>query len=110
MNDFVKTPKQEEAIQLLSNPVITNVLLYGGSRSGKTAILIYSIFIRALLAPNSRHLILRLRFNHAKQSLVMDTIPKILRLAFPGLKVKLSKVDWFYTLPNGSEVWIGRLS
>ena len=64
----------------------------------KTAILVYTVLVRALKAPGSRHLILRLRFNHAKQSLVYDTIPKIAKLAFPGLEMKLSKVDWFYTL------------
>lgn len=109
MSTFTLTPKQTEALEILADPTITNVLLFGGSRSGKTALLVYSVFTRALKAPGSRHLMLRLRFNHAKQSLVMDTIPKILRLAYPGLPYKLSKVDWFYTLPNGSEVWIGGL-
>ena len=106
---FKKTVKQEEAVNLLGNPAVINVLLAGGSRSGKTFILCYALFVRALKAPNSRHLILRLRFNHAKQSLALDTIPKMLRLCFPNVDIKLSKVDWYYTLPNGAEVWIGGL-
>ena len=109
MNDFKLTPKQNEAIKLLGSPTITNVLLFGGSRSGKTAILVYTVLVRALKAPGSRHLILRLRFNHAMQSLVHDTIPKVARLAFPGLEMKLSKFYWYYTLPNGSEIWVGGL-
>jgi len=107
--EFKKTLKQEEAVKLLGDPTKTNLLLFGGARSGKTMLLCYTLFVRALKHPGSRHLILRLRFNHAKQSLAMDTIPKMLRLCFPSLDVKLSKVDWFYTLPNGSEVWIGGL-
>lgn len=107
--EFKKTPKQEEAIKLLGDPTKTNILLFGGARSGKTMLLCYTIFVRAMKCPGSRHLMLRLRFNHAKQSLALDTIPKMLRLCFPGVDVKLSKVDWYYTLPNGSEVWIGGL-
>jgi len=106
---FEKNPKQVEALQLLADPIKTNILLYGGARSGKTFILVYAIIVRALKAPNSRHLMLRLRFNHAKQSLVMDTIPKVFRIAFPNLNYKLSKVDWYYKLPNGSEIWVGGL-
>lgn len=107
--EFQKTPRQQEALKLLGDPNITNILLSGGARSGKTFLLCYTIFVRALKSPGSRHLMLRLRFSHAKQSLALDTIPKMLRLCFPGLDVKLSKVDWYYTLPNGSEVWIGGL-
>ena len=95
----------------LTVPTLHNYVAEGivHHNSGKTAILVYTVLVRALKAPGSRHLILRLRFNHAKQSLVYDTIPKIAKLAFPGLEMKLSKVDWFYTLPNGSEIWIGGL-
>lgn len=107
--EFKRTAKQDEAMVLLGNDEKTNVLLYGGSRSGKTFILVYACIVRALKSAGSRHLVVRLRFNHAKQSLVYDTFPKVLRTCFPGLEVKLSKVDWFYTFPNGSEIWIGGL-
>lgn len=83
-------------------------MLYGGSRSGKTLILIHSIFIRALKC-KSRHIILRQNFNHVKRSIWLDTIPKVLALAFPGLNPKHNKTDYFYTLENGSEIWIGGL-
>ena len=46
MNRFKKTDKQLEAVALLSSPA-KRIMLYGGSRSGKTAILIYSILVRA---------------------------------------------------------------
>lgn len=106
---FKKTKIQVEAVKLLSGPA-TETMLFGGSRSGKTAILIYAIFVRALKT-KSRHLIVRKNFNHAKRSLWLDTIPKILKLAFPELNRSAmeNKTDFFYTLPNGSEVWVGGL-
>lgn len=105
---FVKTQKQREAIDLLgSKPKYT--LLYGGSRSGKSFIIIYAIIIRALKAEGSRHLICRFAFNHAKQSLWHDTIPKVLKLCFPGVKPNWNKSDWFIEFPNGSQIWLGGL-
>jgi hypothetical protein len=107
---FIKTTKQVEAVTLLSSNA-KYILLEGGSRSGKTFILIYAIFVRALKAPKSRHCILRLRFNHAKTSLWYDTIPKVVETCWPHLKDKIvfNKSDWFIKLPNGSEIWIGGL-
>jgi hypothetical protein len=105
---FQKTPKQVEAVRLLgSDPKYT--LLFGGSRSGKSFIIIRQIFIRALKAVGSRHLVVRFAFNHAKQSLWHDTIPKVLKLCFPGLTPVFNKSDWFIELPNGSQIWLGGL-
>jgi len=47
MASFKKTEKQQEAIKLLAGPA-RRIMLYGGSRSGKTAIFIYSLFIRSI--------------------------------------------------------------
>ncbi len=105
---FIKTEKQKQAIDLLgSDPKYT--LLYGGSRSGKSFILIYAILLRALKEANSRHLIVRFAFNHAKQSLWHDTIPKVLKLCFPGVNPVWNKSDWFIEFSNGSQVWVGGL-
>lgn len=106
---FQLTPKQQAAMQVLSSDA-THVMLYGGSRSGKTFMLVRSVLIRAL-AHKSRHAVLRYRFNHIKASIVYDTLPKVMDLCFPGVAAhsKLNKEDWFYTLPNGSEVWFGGL-
>lgn len=83
-------------------------MLYGGSRSGKTFALVRAIFIRASKV-KSRHIMLRLKFNHAKTSLWLDTIPKVLNMCFPNLGAKPVKSDYFYQLPNGSEVWVSGL-
>jgi len=106
---FKKTPRQSEATKLLSSKA-RNILLYGGSRSGKSAVLVYAIITRAIKS-KSRHVILRQQFNHVKQSIVMDTFPKVFKLAYPDVYKKsvLSKSDWYYKLPNESEIWFGGL-
>lgn len=85
------------------------IMLFGGSRSGKTFLIVRNIVMRALLAPKSRHLIARFRFNHVKASIVFDTFPKVMALCFPQVKYHISKSDWFATLPNGSEIWFAGL-
>lgn len=86
-----------------------HVLLYGGSRSGKTLVHCRSIAIRAMKAAQTRHAALRFRFNHIKESIVLDTWPKMMRLCFPEVSYTLNKSDWFATFPNGSEVWFAGL-
>ena len=105
---FKKTTDQVTATKLLGG-ASKHVLLYGGSRSGKTAAIIRAIIIRAIQAPRSRHLIVRFRFNHVKSSVWYDTFPKIMELCFPKLVVTDNKSDWFKLLPNGSEIWFGGL-
>jgi PBSX family phage terminase large subunit len=104
---FKKTNKQKQAITLLSS-LARYCMLYGGSRSGKTFIAIYAIIVRASKI-KSRHVILRLNFNHAKTSIWLDTLPKVFSLAFPQLPYEKNKSDYYVTLPNGSEIWIGGL-
>ena len=85
------------------------VMLFGGSRSGKTFIAVRAIVIRALAASGSRHAILRFRFNHVKASIVRDTFPKVMKLCFPNVNYHLDKTDWFVEFPNGSQIWFGGL-
>lgn len=84
-------------------------MLRGGSRSGKTFLLIRAIIQRAINAPGSRHAIFRFRFNHAKTSIWADTLPKVLKLCFPALRVRFDKTDFYVELPNGSQIWIAGL-
>jgi hypothetical protein len=89
----------------------THIALGGGSRSGKTFLLVRAVLIRAMKSAGSRHAIFRFRFNACKQSIVLETLPKVMDLCFPGLRAKASidRTDWFMTLPNGSEIWFGGL-
>jgi len=105
---FKKTQKQIDAVRLMGTGP-KYCLLYGGSRSGKSFIIIRQVIIRALKEPGSRHLLARFAFNHAKQSLWHDTIPKVLAMCFPGVKPALNKSDWFIEFPNGSQIWLGGL-
>jgi PBSX family phage terminase large subunit len=108
MSEFQLTERQEAAMAVLSGPA-THGMLFGGSRSGKTFLLVRNIVLRALKAKRSRHAILRYRFNHIKASIILDTFPKVMEICFPGVEYTLSKTDWFITLPNGSEIWFGGL-
>lgn len=84
-------------------------MLFGGSRSGKTFLLVLAVVSRAMKAARTRHAILRFRFNAVKASVVADTFPKVMSIAFPDLTYDLNKTDWFVTLHNGSEIWFGGL-
>jgi hypothetical protein len=105
---FSLTPKQVEANRLLGSPA-SNIMLRGGSRSGKTFVLCRAIIQRGLNAPESRHAIFRFRFNHAKTSVWSDTIPKVLKACFPTVPTRFDKTDFFVELTNGSQIWIAGL-
>jgi len=108
MSAFKLTPKQDEANRLLASTA-QHIMLFGGSRSGKTFLLVRAICIRALKAPGSRHAILRFRFGHIKASIIHDTFPKVMRNCFSAVKYELNKTDWFARFDNGSEIWFGGL-
>ena len=105
---FKVTEKQREATRTLAS-VAKHCLLYGGSRSGKTFLIIRAIVIRALAAAHSRHAVLRFRFNHVKQSICLDTFPKVMRVCFPEVQFKLDHTDWYAQFPNESQIWFGGL-
>lgn len=103
------TPRQLAAQDVLASDA-THIMLFGGSRSGKTFLLVRNVVMRALKAPNSRHAILRFRFNAVKASVVMDTFPKVMRECFPGVNYTLSKTDWYVELDGlGSQIWFAGL-
>lgn len=104
---FEKTPDQKEAVRLLGGPA-KHIMLYGGSRSGKTFILVYAIILRAL-KKKSRHIILRATFSHAISSVWYQTLPKVMDICFPNLPYYGNKSHWYIKLPNGSEIWVGGL-
>lgn len=102
------TPRQNEGNRLLGGTQ-QHVMLFGGSRSGKTFLLVRAIIIRALKSPGSRHAILRFRFNAVKASIILDTFPKVMVACFPEIEYHIDKQDWIAALPNGSQVWFGGL-
>lgn len=107
MPGFELTPKQAEAVTLCASPA-KHIMLYGGSRSGKTFLILRNIVVRALKAPGSRHAVLRFRFNHLKASIILDTFPKVMSLCFPDVPWSIDKTDWYANVGT-SQVWFGGL-
>lgn len=105
---FEKTPRQVEAVDLVNTH--RHSLLYGGSRSGKSLILVRHIFLRAM-KKKSKHLMVRLRYNHARTSLGHETIPFVIAQCFPGVGITENKSDNYWTVPTvdgeESQVWLG---
>ncbi|MGN6383659.1 MAG: phage terminase large subunit [Dyella sp.] len=98
------TPKQEEGRQLLAGPQ-RHTLAVGGSRSGKTFLLTRQLCVRAIKAPGSRHGIFRLRYNALRASIWLDTLPKVMRICFPGVRYENKRQDGYVELPNESQIW-----
>jgi len=99
---------QELARRLLEAPQRYSCLA-GGTRSGKTFLIVQAIVSRALAAPCSRHAILRFHANAARASITLDTLPNVMRLCFPKVKLKEHRQDGFFELPNKSRIWVGGL-
>ena len=105
--NFKYTNKQQEGLNILTEGNL-HTMLFGGSRSGKTFLMVRSIIIRALKC-KSRHLIIRYRYNHAMVSIWHDTLPKVLKISFPQLAVQYHNKYSYIEFSNGSEIWIGGL-
>ena len=102
---FNFTIKQLSAIKVIASHLYT--LLEGGSRSGKTFLAIWVIIHRAIKYPGTDHLVARQVFAHAKASLWLKTIPDVLRICYPGVRVKLNNSDFILTLiDTDSRVWL----
>ena len=108
---FTLTLAQTRALDVLASDA-KHVLLPGGGRAGKTFLLMYAIISRAARCGGSRHIVFRSTFASVKASVVLETLPDVIKLAFPGLPScdsMLNKTDWYLRLPNGSEVWFSGL-
>jgi PBSX family phage terminase large subunit len=105
---FKPTTVQKRALALVKSGA-KHILLFGGSRSGKTTVLVMVIIYRALRFASSRHLICRLRAKDARSSVLRETL-------LPALNNTIGLSGYTYlahenmvTLFNGSEIWIGGL-
>jgi PBSX family phage terminase large subunit len=105
---FKPTKIQRQALSLLKGGA-KHILLFGGSRSGKTTVLVMALIYRALRFAGSRHLICRLRAKDARSSVLRETL-------LPWLTNTIGNQNYTYlvhenmiTLFNGSEIWIGGL-
>jgi len=105
----VRLTAAQEAANALLGGAARHVLLDGGSRSGKTFLLVRAMCLTALAVPGSRQAILRFRFNAVKEAVAMDTYPAVMRDCFPGVAAPINKSDWYAQFANGAEIWFGGL-
>ncbi len=105
---FALTQRQIEGNRLLASPA-RHILLRGGSRSGKTFLIMRAIIIRAMKADGSTHAVLRFRFNHLKESIISGTVPSVMNLCFPQVPYVTNKTDWYTRLPNDARILYGGL-
>lgn len=101
--------KQKIGWKLLTDPSKTRILFDGGSRSGKTALLIEYLVKRAFQFPRSRQLIARKCRAHAKTSIWNDTVKQYLARFIPRKFYKLQETELSVVFWNGSQIVIGGL-
>jgi phage terminase large subunit-like protein len=99
---LILTDKQKEALKILAEPDATNIALVGGSRSGKTLLFCYSMVVRALKSPGSRHAAVRNICRDARAKLGLDTLPTLHSLI--GIKPEYDKSGGRFLYPGGSEI------
>jgi hypothetical protein len=100
------TEDQEKALAVIKQGK-RHTLLYGGSRSGKTFLLVYVVVLRALIFAGSRHLIYRLHLTDVVSSIWLETLPKVIE-KFDGLgpRLKFNETRHILFFPNHSEIWV----
>jgi PBSX family phage terminase large subunit len=105
---FKPTRVQEQALKLLKGSA-KHILLFGGSRSGKTSLLVMCIIFRATMYKGSRHLICRYRAKDARSSVLHETVLPWLDKTIGASRYKVNIHEGSVRLWNGSEIWIGGL-
>lgn len=105
---FKLTEKQELQRDAAASKA-RHVLAFGGSRSGKTFGFVRCVAVRAISAPESRHLICRLHNIDVRQAVMMDTFPTVMRMCFPGVPYTVFKADQYAVFDNKAEIWFGGL-
>jgi len=94
---FRPTRVQRKALSLIKTGA-KHVLLFGGSRSGKTTVLVMAVIYRAVRFAASRHLICRLRAKDARSSVLRETLIPWLEKTVGTGNLALHVHDNFVTL------------
>ncbi len=105
---FLPTSAQRKALSLVKSKA-KHILLFGGSRSGKTTLLVMVLIYRSLQYPGSRHLICRLRLKDARSSVLHETLLPWLEKTIGADRFTFVKHENYVRIYNGSEIWIGGL-
>jgi PBSX family phage terminase large subunit len=105
---FRPTRAQKNALTLIKGGA-KHILLFGGSRSGKTTVLVMAVAYRALRFAGSRHLICRLRAKDALSSVLRETLLPALANTLGSGGYSYNAHEGMIRFFNGSEIWIGGL-
>lgn len=108
LTPFKPTKIQQKALELLKSDA-KHILLFGGSRSGKTTVLVMAVIYRAVRYPGSRHLICRYRAKDARSSVMHETLLPWLNKTIGRKRYRPNAHEGYIQLWNGSEIWIGGL-
>ncbi len=101
------TPKQEIVLQKVK--IVRFFFAYGGSRSGKTWIIVMIIVFRSLKFRKSRHIMVRQIFAHAEASIWHETLLPMLENMLEPHQYKLNRSKYFVTFANGAEIFVAGL-
>ena len=99
-----RSSRQLEALKLLGSG-IPNVMLDGGSRSGKTTSIVDKQLAIAYMNTGARQLIGRHKENAVRASIWRETLPAALA-KYPQSTYKLNHTDMFVRFFNGSEIYL----
>ena len=98
------TTKQLEAFGLLRD--YPRTLLYGGSSSGKTRVIVEFYVGAGIEFPGLRVLFLRHRRQHAKESVWHETLLSEVLPRYPRTAYEPNQSDLYIQFANGSEIWV----
>jgi len=103
------TEKQKKGWEILTDSRKTRILFDGGSRSGKTLLLMEYLIARAFQFPGSRQLVARKHRAHVKQSIWNNTLKKYLAEFVPDETYSKSESELVVNFFNGSSIIAGGL-
>ena len=96
--------KQKDALKLCEDNKFS--LLIGQGRASKTTFAVYYCIRRALLYPNTSHIIFRMTHGSVIDGIFKQTLPQVLENFFPYVSNSwsINKTDSSITFPNGSRL------
>jgi phage terminase large subunit len=107
---FAYTVAQRHAVRAtLANKLKKYIQLYGGSRSGKTALVINLLIMMCFKYPGSKHIVIRHSFANAKKTVWKQTIEPMVKHYARHKLCSINKTQGSIDFNNGSSIVLGGL-